>query len=175
MIEIKEKQLCSGCTACASICPKECIRMVTDKEGFLYPEVVQEQCVNCGACEKVCSIKNPVLEEKTEQKAYLVQHRDESVRMESTAGGAFTAIATAVIEKEGIVFGATYDEKFQVYHTYVENVKGLRKFRNSKYVQSKLGDTFKQVKNFLKENRWVCFSGTPCQIEGLSKFFGKVL
>lgn len=173
MIEIKEKQLCSGCTACASICPKKCIRMVTDKEGFLYPEVVQEQCVNCGACEKVCSIKNPVLEEKTEQKAYLVQHRDESVRMESTAGGAFTAIATAVIEKEGIVFGATYDEKFQVYHTYVENVKGLRKFRNSKYVQSKLGDTFKQVKNFLKENRWVCFSGTPCQIEGLSKFLGK--
>lgn len=172
MIEITEKQNCCGCTACESICPKECIQMKADEEGFLYPVVDTEKCVQCGACNKVCPIQNPIKEEVREQKAYLVQHKDEQVRLESSAGGAFTAIATVVIEKGGVVFGAAYDDNFQVHHTYVENVEDIRKFRNSKYVQSNLGDSFKQVKKFLKENRWVCFSGTPCQIEGLSKYIG---
>lgn len=172
MIEIKDKKYCSGCTACESICPKECIQMKADEEGFLYPAVDTEKCIHCGACNRVCPIQNPIKEEEKEQKAYLVQHKDEQVRLESSAGGAFTAIATTVIEKGGVVFGAAYDENFQVHHTYVENIKDLKRFRNSKYVQSNLGDSFKQVKNFLKEGRWVCFSGTPCQIEGLYKYVG---
>ena len=173
MIEIKEKKLCSGCTACASICPKKCIQMQLDEEGFLYPVIDVKCCVNCGSCENVCPIHNPVKEEKVPQKAWLVQHENEAVRLDSSAGGAFTAIATVVLEKGGVVFGAAYDDGFQVYHTYVEDVNELQKFRNSKYVQSDLRSCFKQVKQFLKENRWVCFSGTPCQIEGLSKFLGK--
>ena len=173
MIEIKEKKKCSGCTACASICPKGCIQMQTDIEGFLYPVVDITKCVECGICERVCPIRNLVIEEQIPQKAYLVQHRNDAVRLDSSAGGAFTAIATAIIQKDGVVFGAAYDERFHVHHIYVENELDLKKFRNSKYVQSDIGDCFKQVKAFLKGNRWVCFSGTPCQIEGLSKYLGK--
>lgn len=173
MIEIDNKKSCMGCTACASICLRNCVRMEADDEGFRYPVVDTESCVQCGACEKVCPMRNPVGEDPVPQKGFLVQHKDETVRLDSSAGGAFTAIAAVILEKGGVVFGAAYDESFHVYHTYVENVEELKKFRNSKYVQSDMGDCFKQAKHFLKENRWVCFSGTPCQIEGLSKFLGK--
>lgn len=168
-----EKQNCCGCTACAAACPKQCIEMKPDREGFRYPSVDTKKCVQCGACEQVCPIKNQVEEVPTPQKAYLLQHRNESIRMDSSAGGAFTAIATYVLSKGGVVFGAAYDDEFQVRHTYVEKADELWKFRNSKYVQSNMGDCFRQAKSFLREGRWVCFSGTPCQIEGLSRFLGK--
>ena len=173
MIEIKDKKDCVGCTACAGICPKKCIQMQPDEEGFLYPVVDKSRCVECNACNMVCPIQSPVTEEEKQQKAYLVQHCDEKVRLDSSAGGAFTAIATVVLQKGGVVFGAAYDENFHVQHTYVETVDELKKFRNSKYVQSDLGDSFCLVKDFLQKDRWVCFSGTPCQIEGLSKFLRK--
>lgn len=173
MIRIDKKENCCGCTACAAICPKNCIEMKEDREGFRYPEVDEEACVKCGACEKVCPIKKHEEEKQFEQKAYLVQHKNDDVRLESSAGGAFTAISEMVLEKKGVVFGAAYDENFQVHHIYVENKEDLRFFRNSKYVQSDLENTFSEVKNFLKENRWVCFSGTPCQIEGLNSYLGK--
>lgn len=172
MIEVIEKEKCSGCTACASICPKGCIEMKPDEEGFLYPTVDLNVCIQCSACEKVCPIQNPIKEVVFEQKAYLVQHREEAIRLDSSAGGAFTAIATMILNRNGVVFGAAYNENFQVYHTFVENIEELSKFRNSKYVQSNLGECFKQVKDFLMQGRWVCFSGTPCQIEGISKYIG---
>lgn len=173
MIEVNKKRDCCGCTACMAICPKKCIQMKPDEEGFLYPVVDKKKCVECNACNKVCPIQNPVTEEKKLQKAYLVQHRNEKVRVDSSAGGAFTAIATVVIQNGGVVFGAAYDESFHVQHTYVKTVDGLKKFRNSKYVQSKLGNSFCKVKDFLQEGKWVCFSGTPCQVEGLSRFLRK--
>ncbi len=173
MIEIKEKKECAGCTSCAEICPKNCIHMKPDGEGFLYPSVEESQCIKCNACDTVCPIQNPVIEEEKPQKAYLIQHRDEKIRLDSSAGGAFTAVATVILQKGGVVFGAAYDEKFHVQHSYVETVDDLKKFRNSKYVQSELGDSFRLVKDFLQKGRWVCFSGTPCQIEGLSKFLRK--
>lgn len=173
MIALKNKSDCSGCTACQNICPHNCIHMKADEEGFLYPYVEIEKCIQCKACEKVCPILQPVKEEIVKQKAYLVQHKNEAIRVDSSAGGAFTAIATSVLNRGGVVYGAAYDEKFQVHHRYVEDRKELYRFRNSKYVQSILGDSFKQVKQFLLDGRWVCFSGTPCQIEGLSKYLGK--
>jgi len=173
MIQISEKKNCSGCTACTSVCPKGCIFMIADEEGFLYPIVDTKACIDCGACERVCPIQNPTKEVLQDQMGYLVQHKDKAVRLDSTSGGAFTAIATTVLEKGGVVFGAAYDESFHVHHTYVEKVKDLAIFRNSKYVQSDLGNCFRQVREFLRNDRWVCFSGTPCQIEGLNKFLGK--
>lgn len=173
MIHIEEKKKCCGCTACASICPRHCIEMKPDEEGFQYPVVDVERCVECGICENVCPMAKTEPEVPFPQKAYLLQHKDESVRLDSSAGGAFTAIASYVIERGGVVFGAAYDKNFQVEHTYVERIEELWKFRNSKYVQSNMGECFRLARDFLKNGRWVCFSGTPCQIEGLKWFLGK--
>lgn len=173
MIQIENKKKCSGCTACYAVCPKQCIEMKADEEGFRYPAVDTEKCIRCGACERSCPILNPATEVPALQKAFLVQHKDDTVRLDSSSGGAFTAIASYVLSKGGVVFGAAYDEYFQVRHCYVENTAKLWKFRNSKYVQSDVGDCFREVRDFLRVGRWVCFSGTPCQIEGLNRFLGK--
>lgn len=173
MIEIKDKKNCSGCSACYSICPKNCIEMKADEEGFLYPNVNKDLCINCGLCEKVCPIINKVEEKAFEQEGYLIQNKDEKVRKESTSGGAFSAIAKYVLDRKGVVFGVQYDDNLNVVHSYIENELDLRLYRNSKYVQSKIGETFKQAKIFLDEGRWVCFSGTACQIEGLKKYLRK--
>lgn len=172
MIEITDKSQCCGCTACSSICPKKAIVMKQDEEGFVYPIIDKTKCVNCGLCDKACPVKN-AKEDIFEQKAYLVNNENEEIRKDSTSGGAFTPIAEYVLDKGGVVFGVTFDKNYSVIHTYVENKEELSKFRGSKYVQSFLGDSFKQVKEFLNNDRFVCFSGTPCQIEGLKSFLQK--
>lgn len=170
MIEIDNKSKCSGCGTCSLICPQKCISMREDKEGFLYPVVDTSKCIRCNICVNRCPIVTPNHETVIPQKGYLLQNLDENVRYESTSGGAFTAIASLIIDRKGVVFGAAYDDDFNVYHTYVEDYDGLKRFRNSKYVQSDLGESFKLVKRFLQMDRWVCFSGTPCQVEGLKRY-----
>jgi coenzyme F420-reducing hydrogenase beta subunit len=147
--------------------------MEEDDEGFLYPIVNKHQCIECDLCKKACPKLNTIACVVKKQKGYLVQIKDETIREESTSGGAFTGIAQYVIRNGGIVFGAAYDSDFQVAHIFVEKVEDLYLFRNSKYVQSRIGETFLQVKSFLLQNRLVCFSGTPCQIEGLFHYLKK--
>lgn len=174
MIEIINKSKCCGCYACVNACPENCIHMKRDEEGFNYPSVNSDSCTKCNVCQKVCPEINLKEELNFEQDGYLIQIKDEQVRKESTAGGAFTAIAKYVIKNDGVVFGVMMDENFNVYHSYVETEQELNKFRNSKYVQSNVGEsTLKQVKQFLVQSRLVCFSGTPCQIEGLKSFLVK--
>lgn len=174
MINIVDKANCSGCGACQQRCARQAIKMVEDKDGFLYPKVDIELCNECGLCEKVCPILNVEKEIPSEQSAYLVQHKDDEILRQSTSGGAFTAIAEWVLRKGGVVFGASYDsECLSVRHVYVEDYKSLSRFRNSKYVQSVIGNCYSQVESFLKSGRWVLFSGTPCQIEGLVRFLKK--
>lgn len=171
MIEIKNKQDCCGCTACAAICHKDAIVMKEDEEGFLYPQVNQEICVNCGACERVCPIINSKKEEPFKQEAYIVQNKDAVILRESTAGGAFTAIAKYVLHKNGVVFGVELGKDLVARHIAVEQENELFRFRNSKYVQSSVGGgTLFQIKSLLEQGRYVCFSGTPCQIEGLKNY-----
>ncbi len=169
MIVINEKKDCCGCWSCANICPKHCIEMVEDEEGFRYPKVDQTLCVDCGLCEKACPVINADTQDiPFEQQGWLVQHKDEQVRQESTSGGAFTAIASYVIGKGGVVFGAGYGKgTFIVVHQSAENIEDLSIFRNSKYSQSEIGDCYNQILQYLKDGRLVLFSGTPCQIEGL--------
>ena len=162
MINIVNKVDCCGCEACYNACPNESIRMKSDEEGFLYPQVNQDTCVNCGLCEKVCPISNCETKKNENQVAYLLQYKDDEVCKESTSGGAFTGIASYVIEKGGIVFGVEMTEEYKVRHTSVETIEELKRFRNSKYVQSRVGYAFQQVRNELKRGRMVCFSGTPC-------------
>ena len=169
MINITDKSKCSGCAACYSACPVKAIMMKPDEQGFLYPEV-SDKCIECGRCESLCPIMTPVKEKKLNQKAFLLQHNDPIVLKESASGGAFTAIASQVIQRGGVVFGAAYDSDFSVCHKYVDNIDGLGAFRNSKYVQSRIGKTYIEVKHFLENGRDVCFSGTPCQIEGLLNY-----
>ena len=144
--------------------------MDEDAEGFRYPKVDQATCIDCGLCEKVCPIIRVKPETPKPQRAYLLQHKDERILKESTSGGAFTAIATYVIEQGGVVFGASLNEDNEVRHIGVERAEDLGAFRNSKYVQSLVGDAYKQTLSLLKTGRMVCFSGTPCQVEGLLSF-----
>lgn len=174
MINVGNKVDCCGCEACYNACPSQSIKMNLDEEGFYYPQVNHDTCINCDLCERVCPIFNYEPRKKNEnQEAYLLQHKDNKICRESTAGGAFTGIASYVIQKGGIVFGVEITETYKVRHTSVETIEELRKLRNSKYVQSRVGYSFNHVRNELKTGRVVCFSGTPCQIEGLRHFLGK--
>jgi len=173
MIKIIEKADCCGCSACESVCPQACIAMQPDEEGFLYPVTDVEKCVDCGLCNGVCPIINAAGEVPRPQKAYIVNSKNATVRAESTSGGAFTPIAQYIIENGGVVYGAAFDECFNVIHTYADSVEELKKFRGSKYVQSDMGDCFRTAKAFLDNDRLVCFSGVPCQIEGLLRFLKK--
>lgn len=173
MVNIEDKAKCCGCTACAAICPKDSIEMKEDAEGFLYPSVNADTCINCGACEQVCPLLTHKNKMPFEQRGFIVQNKDAKVLRESTAGGAFTAIAKYAIKRGGVVFGVEFTKDLTAHHVYIEAVSELSRFRNSKYVQSCVGGgTYKQIKFFLKQGRFVCFSGTPCQIEGLKNYLG---
>lgn len=170
MIEIVDKSQCSGCTACVNICPQKCIIMQPDAEGYLYPSVDRKICVECGLCEKTCPINKPLNLRDYETKAFALQHKDIAIRESSASGGAFTAIASAVLKKGGVVFGGSYGKRFKVEHNYITTMEDLSLLRGSKYVQSDVQQAFQQVKLFLKKDRWVCFSGTPCQVNGLRSY-----
>lgn len=173
MIIIKNKKCCSGCSGCANICPQKCIAMVEDEEGFGYPQVDRSRCVNCGLCEKVCPILNKKRAKFIEPTAYAAYNNDEQIRMSSSSGGIFTVLAEYVIGKNGVVFGAGFDENFKVRHIMIDNIESLEKLRSSKYSQSDIGNTFCEAKKILNNGRVVLFTGTPCQIGGLINFLGK--
>ena len=174
MIEMNGKAFCNGCHACSSACPHKCISMVSDDEGFLYPEVDSTRCSECHLCEKVCPILNPknVLNADLPS-AYAVKNNDDNTREKSSSGGVFAALAEYVIDEGGIVFGAAFDSRFDVVHIGVEKKEDLVKLRGSKYVQSTIGDTYREAKKALDAGRTVLFTGTPCQIGGLRAFLRK--
>lgn len=169
MLSIVEKSKCCGCSACVQRCPKQCISLREDAEGFLYPEVDTSHCVNCGLCEQVCPELHADAERQPLQ-TFAAINPDAGVRLASSSGGAFSALAEVVIDAGGVVFGAAFDAHWEVRHRYAETREELAAFRGSKYVQSVIGDTFLQAERFLKSGRQVLFSGTPCQIAGLRRF-----
>ena len=172
MINITDKSKCCGCSACVQRCPKRCISLNEDAEGFLYPKVDESVCIDCGLCEKVCPVMNQS-DEHEPSAVYAAKNPDDDIRMQSSSGGVFTMLAEKVLDEGGVVFGACFDERWEVVHTYVETKEGLEKFRGSKYVQSKIGDTFRQTETFLKQGRKVLYTGTPCQIAGLKLYLRK--
>ena len=175
MLEIKNKIHCSGCSACAQACPKQCIAMRADAEGFLYPVIDQEICIDCGRCERVCPILHPTAEpENKAPQAYAAYNKDEQVRLQSSSGGVFTLLGEEILAQGGVVFGAALTQGCRkVRHIAVEDKKGLALLRGSKYLQSEIGNTFCEAQDALKKGRKVLFSGTPCEIEGLKSFLGK--
>lgn len=172
MIQITDKHDCCGCEACVQRCPKQCIAMRADHEGFLYPEVDVSHCINCGLCEKVC----PQLNAKKENSPLHVvaaKAKDSKVQMQSSSGGLFSLLAEQTVRENGVVFGARFDHSWQVAHDCTETIEGLAPFRKSKYVQSRIGDSFRKAESYLKAGRKVLFTGTPCQINGLKLFLRK--
>ncbi len=172
MIIIHNKENCCGCSACAERCPKQCIIMEEDGEGFLYPRIDVGRCVKCGRCEKVC----PVIHQNRPHKpvrVYAAKNPVEKIQMESSSGGIFSMLAERIIQTGGVVFGARFSERWNVIHDYTETIEGITLFRGSKYSQSVVGDNYIKAELFLKQGRQVLFTGTPCQIAGLHCFLRK--
>lgn len=175
---LEKKDNCCGCEACSAVCPYNAITMKTNDEGFLYPEINNEICVDCGLCKKVCAFK-ATLENKEStcnnfKNLYAVKHKDLDTRMNSRSGGVFTAISDKVLEDGGLVYGAAFSENLDVLHIRAENKTTRNQMRGSKYVQSKTDkEIYKEVEKDLKTGKKVLYSGTSCQVAALKAFLNK--
>lgn len=166
-----DKSQCFGCEACVQVCSKTAIAMVEDEDGFRYPVIDSEKCVDCGLCGNVCPYENMPVRYVDGKYVFGGYSLDEAVRFESTSGGAFSEIVNAYCDENYVIFGAEA-KGLEVFHSYITDKTELSRFRKSKYSQSKIGDSYKKAKRFLKEGKKVLFSGTPCQIAGLKAYLG---
>lgn len=156
--------------SCVNSCSQNCITMVDAGEGFSIPHINRDACIECGACMKSCHRLYPLKNYQTPLRTLACWTKDNNDRKKSSSGGAFSVLARKVLAENGVVFGATMDSNLQVRHICIDNENDIVKLQGSKYVQSYLGDTYKQVKKALKQNRTVLFTGTPCQVGGLLAF-----
>lgn len=170
MISILNKNNCCGCEACIQRCPKRCISLYEDKEGFLYPQIDIESCIDCHLCEKVCPMLHETEYEEHERLSYVAVNTDEQVRLDSSSGGLFTALAEYVIQKGGVVFGVRFGKDWCPEFGYTETTEELHFFRGSKYVQARVGTAYQDAAFFLKQGRKVLFAGCSCHIKALSLF-----
>lgn len=173
MINIKNKADCCGCGACQQSCPKNCITMASDGEGFLYPQVDEAACVNCGLCEKVCPILKKQKPSAYDVTAYAAYTSNEEIRRISSSGGIFSVLAQEILSRGGVVAGAAFDEDLSVRHILVQKDGELNRLRGSKYVQSRMEDTYIQIRDLLKQEKAVLFTGVSCQVAGLKAFLGR--
>lgn len=177
MINIKQKENCCGCSACASICPQDAIIMCPDEMGFLYPQVKMDLCTDCGLCEHVCAFHSnyDISQNCSRPIVYGVRHKNVSEIESSRSGAAFIALSDWILSQNGVVYGVGYAEHFRVVHKRATTSLERDEFKGSKYVQSDLTGIFPLVKEDLKSGKMVLFSGTPCQTAGLKSFIPKRL
>lgn len=165
---IDNKYACFGCSACKASCPQNAIEMVADAEGFLYPQIREDACVDCGLCVEVCPGKQAA--EGPAGKVYALRCNDTGLLQASSSGGAFSVLAESVLAEGGLVCGAAFDENFKVCHILSQDIGPMRK---SKYVQSDISDVYEPISETLKSGKQVLFTGTPCQCDGIRKHFGE--
>lgn len=166
---LKDKSNCCGCSSCVQACPKKCLEMLEDEEGFLYPHKNVQKCIDCGLCKKVCPIKQKF--GKCEAKEiFAVKNEIDEERINSSSGGFFICLAKFVLSQKGVVFGAVFDTDFEVHHVAAKSMEELSGMLGSKYVQSRIESTYKEALEYLKDGRLVLFTGTPCHIKGLYSF-----
>lgn len=167
-----EKAKCTGCSACAAVCPVGAITMEPDRDGFLYPVVDQARCVRCGKCHRACLPDWKAADVPTEE-AFLAMAEDQDLRQKSSSGGVFSLLADQILGRGGVVFGcAMTDDCTAAHHIGVEDPEQLWRLRGSKYVQSAQENALRQAQLALKAGRPVLFSGTPCQIAGVKGVLG---
>lgn len=167
--EICNKLECTGCGACAAVCPKKCIEMKQSSEGFAYPEVDAAACINCDLCTKTCHINQTL--ETSKADFYMGWHKEQEVQLKSSSGGVFTALAQYVFSRGGVAAGAELDsETGEVVHTIITDYAELQRVRSSKYYQSSTKEIFAQVRRYLDDGRYVLFSGVACQIAALKAY-----
>lgn len=165
---------CTGCSACQNACSLGAIKLIADTEGFVYPHVDKEKCVQCGKCLKSCpSLQSIHASQYSQPEVYAAWNVDTEIRVLSTSGGVFTALAEAVIGQGGYVAGAFYDDGFRICHGVISSMDEIPRLRQSKYAQSWMGSTFTTVRELLKSGKTVLFCGTPCQSAGLQQFLSK--
>lgn len=174
MLKVNYKK-CTGCASCQNICPKDCIILCEDDEGFRYPQIDMSKCINCESCEKVCPIGKEMdgCDQLILTKAYACYSKNEEIRAKSMTGGIAYLCGQCVIEQGGVVFGVVGDVLHEVYHTKAVKLEELSPMRGSKYLQSKIGYIYREVKKELLTSKTVLFTGTPCQIAGLYGYLGK--
>lgn len=176
-ITLISKNQCYSCRSCEQICPRHCISMKETKEGFLYPYVASEFCVDCGVCLSHCPAhefpKSEVGDSSFIQIYYAIKLKNKTEILKSSSGGAFAGFAKKIIAQGGYVFGSAFADDFSVAHCYVDSFDELEKLKGSKYVESNTCNTYSEVWELLKKGKTVLYSGCPCQIAGLRKFLGK--
>lgn len=167
-----EKQNCCGCSACYNICPQNAIEMIPDMEGFKYPAIDNQKCIDCGLCQKVCAFGNDKLNtsENNFVSVYAAQYNDDKVLNSSSSGGAFTAISDFVLKLGGVVYGVKFNDNMLAVHSRATTFQERDEFRGSKYLQSDVNTVFPQLLSDLKNNKTVLFTGTPCQCAALKKY-----
>lgn len=166
---ICKKERCTGCYACANICPKDAIEFVEDEYGYIYPNK-KDNCIDCGLCEKVCPSLNDSIIFRKSSNAYAAWSLDTENRRTSTSGGVASIISNYILDINGVVYGASYTDGVSLEHIRVDNKEQLKKLKGSKYVQSNVGYTYRQAKGDLEEGKCVLYIGTPCQIAGLLQY-----
>ena len=173
MITIYKREQCCGCEACANICPKNCINMIADDEGFLYPHVDEDKCVSCGLCEKVCPFINTDLSNEVKY-GLAMQAKDKEILKECASGGVYTVLAKHITSAGGYAIGASINDD-AVKHTILNDPIAVVSHSSSKYSQSRTFSIYKDTKKILEDypNHKVLFSGTPCQVLALKNYLGR--
>ena len=171
-VKIINSSQCYGCYACSNICPKGCISMAEDKDGFAIPKIKEEDCIKCGLCVQVCPAEKKYKNNNDfPLTVYAANVKDEDIRMKSTSGGMFYPIAEHVINKGGCVFGAAFNSSYEVIHIFAETISEVERCMKSKYVQSNMGNSYEEVAK-RSQKQMILFTGTPCQIAALNKYPG---
>ena len=173
MIDICEKEKCTGCAACMNVCAHNAISMAEQGVcGYIYPTIDQNKCIGCGICVKTCPVNTPI-KFNAPLKAFAAISKDHDDLMTSASGGASSVLVNSILTKNGIVYGCVQRNYKHISHERIDKIEDAYLLKGSKYVQSDIGYIYRDVKEDLKTSKTVLFTGTPCQIAGLKSYLKK--